>query len=524
MELSDETAFRSNFPYPPMNTDFSFDSSERGVCFDGSWKEGTGKQITTRSPIDDSCLCRIREIGKDQYEAMVQTATSSFQQWSSTPAPERGEVIRQLGNRLRDRKEDLAELITRENGKIIEEARGEVQEAIDIVDYAVGLSRRLYGKTTHSERPRHRLYEQWHPLGVTAFITAFNFPVAVWAWNAMISAVCGNTMIWKPSPKTPLCSLAVQCLCNEVFDEAGYHGVMNLGIGTGKEMGNWIAGDTRIPLVSATGSCEMGRSVAKKVHARLGRTILELGGNNAAIVTPDADMDLALRSIVFGAVGTAGQRCTTTRRLILHSSIEKNFRNRLIDAYEQLNIGNPFKERIHMGPLIDRSAVDQFNRAIETIHEQGGEVLYGGNVLKGDTFSDGHYVQPTVVRARPSMPIVKKETFAPILYILTYDTFDEAVELHNDVPQGLSSALFSENLKEVEQFLSTQGSDCGIANVNTGTSGAEIGLAFGGEKQTGGGREAGSDAWKSYMRRQTNTINWGEELPLSQGINFDVDH
>lgn len=506
-----------------MDNQFSFEEEEYGICMDGFWRSGNGSELHSTSPIDGSHLTSVSEIGRDQYDLLVDKARSTFQEWSSVPAPERGEAIRQLGVRLRERKEDLARLITRENGKILEEARGEVQEAIDIADYAVGLSRQLYGKTTHSERPDHRLYEQWHPLGVTAFITAFNFPVAVWAWNAMISAVCGNTMIWKPSPKTPLCSIAVQTLCNQVFENVGHPGVMNLAIGSGEHVGDWIARDRRLPLVSATGSCEMGRTVARKVHERLGRTILELGGNNAVILTPDADLDLALRSTVFGAVGTTGQRCTTTRRLIGHESILDDFTRRLVDAYEQVNIGDPFNDEVHVGPLIDEEAVEIYEDALETIKTQGGEVVYGGNVLEEDPYSEGYYVEPTLVQAEPSMPILQEETFGPILYLLNYSDFDEAIEIHNDVPQGLSSAIFSNNLKEVEQFLSERGSDCGIANVNTGTSGAEIGLAFGGEKQTGGGREAGSDAWKSYMRRQTNTINWGDGLPLSQGIDFGLD-
>jgi aldehyde dehydrogenase (NAD+) len=506
-----------------MKTDFTFEESENGVCIGGSWENGTEQSIPTHSPIDGTLLSRVSEPGRDQYDRMVNTARSAFDDWSQVPAPERGEMVRELGNRLRDRKEDLARLITRENGKILEEARGEVQEAIDIADYAVGLSRQLYGKTTHSERPNHRLYEQWHPLGITAIITAFNFPVAVWAWNAMISAVCGNSMIWKPSPKTPLCSIAVQTICNDVFEDAGHPGVLNLGIGTGQRMGDWIARDKNIPLVSATGSCEMGRSVAEKVHSRLGRTILELGGNNAAIVTPDADLDLALRSVVFGAAGTTGQRCTTTRRLIVQESIVDHFTDQLIDSYQQLNIGNPFNEDVHVGPLINQEAVDTYKTALETIQDQGGNILYGGTVLEGDEYDNGFYVEPTLVRAEPSMPIIKQETFGPILYILSYNSIEDAIRIHNDVPQGLSSALFSTNLREVEQFLSARGSDCGIANVNTGTSGAEIGLAFGGEKETGGGREAGSDSWKSYMRRQTNTINWGDDLPLAQGIDFGPD-
>jgi len=499
------------------------DPDHPGVCYGGDWYAGTGSSLTSHTPIDGRELHTACEIDRDRYDHMVESSRDVFREWARVPAPNRGEIVRDLADALREQKEELAELITLENGKILEEARGEVQEAIDIADFAVGQSRQLYGKTTHSERPEHRLYEQWHPLGVTAFITAFNFPVAVWAWNAMISAVCGNTMIWKPSPKTPLCSIAVQKICNEVFERHNMPGVMNMAIGTGEHMGDWIARDDRIPLVSATGSCKMGRSVAENVHARLGRTILELGGNNGVILTPSADRELALRSVLFGAVGTAGQRCTTTRRLIAHESLIDDFADRLESAYEQVTIGDPRQEDTLMGPLIDRRAVRAYRNAIETIREQGGEILHGGTVLDDEPYREGHYVEPTLVRATPSMPILREETFGPILYLLSYETFEEALELHNRVPQGLSSAIFSTNLKEVEQFLSVHGSDCGIANVNTGTSGAEIGLAFGGEKDTGGGREAGSDSWKNYMRRQTNTINWGDDLPLAQGIEFDVE-
>ncbi len=500
-----------------------FSAEEDGICFHGSWREGSGNEIVSRSPIDGKELVRVREIDRDSYDRMVSSAQEVFEEWASVPAPDRGKVIRKLGNALREHKEELGELIARENGKIIEEGRGEVQEAIDIAEFAVGLSRQLYGKTTHSERPDHRLYEQWHPLGVNAFITAFNFPVAVWSWNAMISAVCGNTMIWKPSSKTPLCAIAVQRICNDVFEEAGYPGVMNMAIGSGSTYGNWIAEDERIPLVSATGSCRMGKKVSEKVNARLGRTILELGGNNGVIVAPSADMDLATRSIVFGAVGTAGQRCTTTRRLIVHESVREELTDRLLNAYKQVTIGDPLDDDTLMGPLIDEQAVEEMQEALDTAGEHGAEVIYGGDVLDEEPYKAGHYVTPALVNTDPDMPLVREETFAPILYIMGYRDFEEAIRIHNDVPQGLSSALYTTDLQEAEYFLSERGSDCGIANINAGTSGAEIGMAFGGEKETGGGREAGSDSWKYYMRRQTNTINWGDDLPLSQGIEFDID-
>lgn len=503
--------------------DLEFENVERGVCSRGAWYEGAGEQVVSRSPIDERELVRVAEVDRELYDETVESAREVFEEWSQVPAPRRGEVVRKLGNALRAHKEELGELIAIENGKTLEEGEGEVQEAIDMADFAVGQSRQLYGKQTKSERPRHRLYEQWHPLGVNAFITAFNFPVAVWAWNAMVSAVCGNTMIWKPSPKTPLCSIAVQKIVEEVFEEAGYPGVMNLAIGSGSECGTWMSEDERIPLVSATGSCRMGRDVSERVNARLGRTILELGGNNAAIVTPSAEMELAIRSIVFGAVGTAGQRCTTTRRLYAHESVAGEVVDRLIGAYEQVEIGDPLDESTLMGPLIDESAVRNMHQTLEDVREQGGEILYGGEVLEEGLYETGHWVEPCIVRARPEMPVVREETFAPILYVMEYSDFEAAVRNHNDVPHGLSSALYTTDLRKAEYFLSGRGSDCGIANVNAGTSGAEIGLAFGGEKETGGGREAGSDSWKNYMRRQTNTINWGDELPLSQGIDFDLE-
>lgn len=498
-----------------------FEDQEKGICINGEWYEGEGDKVVSRSPIDGRTLSTIQQIERDQYDEMVERSREVFEEWSRVPAPERGEIIRSFGDALRENKEELGRLITIENGKILEEGLGEVQEAIDMADYALGISRQLYGKMTKSEREDHRLYEQWHPLGVNAFITAFNFPVAVWSWNAMVSAVCGNTMIWKPSSKTPLCAIALQRIANEVFEDAGYPGVMSMAVGSGSTLGEWISQDSRIKLVSATGSTSMGKRVSEVVNSRLGETILELGGNNGVIVTPSADEDLALRSIVFGAVGTAGQRCTTTRRLIAHRSIHDEFLEQLVHSYKQVSIGNPLDEDTLMGPLIDEQAVENMQEALEQVREQGGEVVYGGEVLSDD-YPSNHYVTPCIVRANPDMDIVKEETFAPILYTMEYEDLSEAIKIQNDVPQGLSSAIYTQDLREAERFLSVAGSDCGIANVNAGTSGAEIGLGFGGQKETGGDREAGSDAWKNYMRRQTVTVNWGTDLPLSQGIDFDL--
>jgi aldehyde dehydrogenase (NAD+) len=423
-----------------------------------------------------------------------------------------------MGNELRKNKDALGSLVSLEMGKIKAEGDGEVQEMIDIADFAVGLSRQLYGLTMHSERPDHRMYEQWHPLGNVGIISAFNFPVAVWAWNSFIAAVCGNVSIWKPSSKTPLTAIAIQHMCNKVLKDNGYEGIFNLLIGSGSVIGNKLVEDKRIPLISATGSTKMGIGIAEKVGKRLGKTILELGGNNAIIVDETASMKLVIPAIVFGAVGTAGQRCTSTRRLIVHKSISKELVKKLINAYKQVIIGNPLDDKTLMGPLIDSNAVNDYSIAINKAIKEGGELLCGGNVL--DT--KGYFVEPTIIRVKSSYNIVKEETFAPILYIMDYETFDEAMKIHNDVPQGLSSAIFTNNIKNSEKFLSARGSDCGIANVNIGTSGAEIGGAFGGEKETGGGRESGSDAWKAYMRRQTNTINWSDDLPLAQGIKFEL--
>jgi aldehyde dehydrogenase (NAD+) len=457
--------------------------------------------------------------GRAEYDAVAEAALERFRHWRMVPAPKRGELASAAASELRRHKRALATLVSFEMGKILSESEGEVQEAIDIAGFAAGLSRQLYGLSMHSERPRHRMYEQWHPLGPVGVITAFNFPVAVWAWNAMIAAVCGDTVVWKPSPKTPLCAIALQNLCNRAMEACGANGVFCLAIGSNDEVGEALTADSRLPLISATGSCQMGRKVAQTVAKRLGRSLLELGGNNAAIVLPGADLDLALRACVFGAAGTAGQRCTTTRRLFLHRGIALDFKGRLVRAYESIRIGDPLDEKTLMGPLIDETAVEAMERALQRIRGQGGRILYGGERLN----RPGYYVKPALVEAHPSMEILREETFAPILYVIEFDDLEDAIRMHNGVPQGLSSAMFSDSLASTETFLSALGSDCGIVNINAGTSGAEIGGAFGGEKDTGGGREAGSDAWKSYMRRQTVTVNWGGELPLAQGVRFDVE-
>ncbi|MCG6920951.1 MAG: aldehyde dehydrogenase family protein, partial [Acidobacteria bacterium] len=472
-------------------------------------------------PIDGSLLARVTQVTPEEYERVAARAHQAFLSWRQLPAPKRGEVVRQLGNALRDLKEPLGALVTIEMGKIRAEGEGEVQEMIDICDFAVGLSRQLYGLTMHSERPGHRMYEQWHPLGVVGVISAFNFPVAVWSWNCAIAAVCGDATLWKPSSKVPLTAIACTriaervCRANDV-DPA----IFSLVIGRGSTVGEALLADPRVKLVSATGSCRMGHRVGEVVHKRLGRTILELGGNNAIIVTPHANLDLAVPAILFGAVGTAGQRCTSTRRIIVHDSVAEALVDRLKKAYAQVRIGDPLEKDTLMGPLIDAAAVEDMMAALERVKQEGGTVVCGGERLDGAQYPGGGYVTPGIVEARNDYAIVQEETFAPILYIIRYDTLDEAIALHNGVPQGLSSAIFTRDLLEAEQFLSAAGSDCGIANVNIGTSGAEIGGAFGGEKETGGGRESGSDAWKAYMRRQTNTINYSTELPLAQGIRF----
>ncbi|NSW86750.1 MAG: aldehyde dehydrogenase family protein [Syntrophobacteraceae bacterium] len=488
------------------------------------WLECRGGIIQSLSPIDGIPLGSIRQASGDDYERAVSAAVQAFEQWRMVPAPRRGEIVRRLGDAFRSCKRDLGLLVSLESGKIRSEGEGEVQEVIDICDFAVGQSRMLYGLTMHSERPRHRMYEQWHPLGPVGVITAFNFPVAVWAWNAMIALVAGDTVLWKPSSKVPLCAVAAMKIAGRVLDACAVPpGVLNLVIGKREDVGDLLAADHRIPLLSATGSVRMGRTVGRTVMERLGRPLLELGGNNAVIVTKNADLRLAVRAIVFGAVGTAGQRCTTIRRLIVERSIRDTLVDMLINAYRQIRIGNPIDEGVLMGPLIDRHALKAMQEALETLRLQGGRILYGGEILSGGIYDRGAYVTPCIAEARNDFPIVQQETFAPILYVIAFDTFEEAIACHNGVPQGLSSSIFTRDIREAEWFLSHQGSDCGIANVNVSTSGAEIGGAFGGEKDTGGGREAGSDAWKAYMRRQTTTINWSEEMPLAQGIRFDLD-
>jgi aldehyde dehydrogenase (NAD+) len=479
-------------------------------------REGT--LINVRNPADGSLIAQMRPASAEDYEAVVGSAAEAATAWRRVPAPKRGEAVRLLGEELRRHKTDLGTLVSLENGKILAEGLGEVQEMIDIADFAVGQSRMLYGSTMHSERPQHRMYEQWHPLGVVGIISAFNFPVAVWAWNACLGAICGNVSVWKPSPKTPLTALAVQHICNRVMETNGLPPIFQMFIDGGTELATRFVEDRRVALVSFTGSTAVGRHVGERVAARLGKSLLELGGNNAIIVDETANLDLAVPSIVFGAIGTAGQRCTTTRRVLVHSSRLDELEKRLVRAYGQVRIGDPLDSGTLMGPLIDSSAVQRYQAAIATAREAGGEVLCGDKVLPGP----GNFVEPTIIRARNDWEIVQTETFGPILYLIPVDSLEEALEQQNASAHGLSSAIFTDRLQNAEAFLSAVGSDCGIANVNLGTSGAEIGGAFGGEKDTGGGRESGSDAWKAYMRRQTNTINWSRELPLAQGIEFKV--
>ena len=471
------------------------------------------------TPVDGKKIANVTLTSKEQYEQVIATAQNAHLVWREVPAPQRGEIVRQIGDKLREFKEPLGKLVTYEMGKIHQEGLGEVQEMIDICDFATGLSRQLYGLSMHSERPEHRMYEQWHPLGIVGIISAFNFPVAVWSWNAMIAAVCGNVLVWKGSEKTPLCGVAIQKIVAKVLKENNLpEGIFNLVTGD-RELGEWMTTDSRIPLISATGSIRMGKEVAKVVGGRLGKSILELGGNNAIIISKDADLEMAIRATVFGAVGTCGQRCTSTRRLIVHEDVYDQVKERLVSIYEKITIGDPLKPGTLVGPMIDQDAVIAMQNALKQAQEEGGTLIYGGQVLEGE----GNYVTPAIVEAENHYEIVQEETFAPILYLLKYSSQEEAIAMHNGVKQGLSSAMFTLNLREAERFLSAMGSDCGIANINIGTSGAEIGGAFGGEKETGGGRESGSDAWKAYMRRQTNTINWGDTLPLAQGISFDVD-
>ncbi|MGC9364646.1 MAG: aldehyde dehydrogenase family protein [Fidelibacterota bacterium] len=487
------------------------------------WIKTKGKQLISYSPIDGKPIASVIQATAADYDTVIREAQKAFESWRMVPAPRRGQIVREIGDILRRYKEPLGKLVTLEMGKIKAEGMGEVQEMIDIADFAVGQSRMLYGFTMHSERPRHRMYEQYHPYGIIGIITSFNFPVAVWSWNSLIAAICGDVNVWKPSSKAPLCAIAVQNIIAPVVDKYDLKGVFNMVIGKGSEVGERLINDKRVPLISMTGSTAMGKRIGEAVSKRLGRTILELGGNNAVIVTEDADLDMAVRATLFGAVGTAGQRCTSTRRIIIHKSVKEKFVSRLVKAYSQVRIGNPLEDGILMGPVIDRAAVELMMTAIQRARKSGAKLLYGGDIYRAEGLDGGFYVQPTIMEARNDYDVVQEETFAPILYIIEYDDFDEAIRIHNDVPQGLSSAIFTSSMYYQEQFLSHAGSDCGIANVNIGTSGAEIGGAFGGEKETGGGRESGSDAWKAYMRRQTNTINWGKELPLAQGIKFDID-
>ena len=488
-----------------------------GFC--GEWIEGRGDILESVSPIDGNAIAKVRQVSEEEYEKIVQKAQNAFHEWKRVPAPRRGEIVRQIAVELRKYKKDLGALVTWEMGKIRAEGEGEVQEMIDVSDFAVGLSRQLYGKTMHSERPKHRMYEQWHPLGVVGVISAFNFPVAVWSWNTMIALVCGDAVIWKPSSQTPLTAIACIKIADRVLKaNAAPDGLLGLVIGKGSTVGNMLVKDKRIPLISFTGSTLQGKKIGEMVGGRLGRTIQELGGNNAIIVSQHGDLEMAVRTILFGAVGTAGQRCTSTRRIIVQEEVYDTVLSKLVKAYQRVPIGNPLEKGILMGPLVNRAAVENMMEALRIIRKQGGNIVYGGEELKG--YPSDCYVSPCIVEAQNEWPIVQEETFAPILYVMKYKTIEEAVAYQNGVPQGLSSAIFTLNLKEAEYFLSHQGSDCGIANVNISTSGAEIGGAFGGEKETGGGRESGSDAWKQYMRRQTNTINWSDELPLAQGIQF----
>ncbi|WP_294821517.1 aldehyde dehydrogenase family protein [uncultured Flavobacterium sp.] len=487
----------------------------------GSSSFANGKIIESYSPVDGTLIAKVKASTADDYQAAMAKAEEAFKTWRLVPAPKRGEIVRQMGDELRKFKEPLGQLVSYEMGKSLQEGLGEVQEMIDICDFAVGLSRQLYGLTMHSERPMHRMYEQWHPFGVVGIISAFNFPVAVWSWNSMLAWVCGDVCIWKPSSKTPLCGIACQNIIKTVLERNNVpEGVSCLV--TGNESGDLINNDKRIPLVSFTGSTRIGRHVSKTVAERFGNTILELGGNNAIIVSEHADISMVLVGAVFGAVGTAGQRCTSTRRLIIHESVYDKTVEVLKSAYGQLKIGNPLDSNNHVGPLIDKGAVNDYLNAIEKAKQEGGKIIVEGGVMEGEGYESGCYVKPCIIEAENHFHIVQEETFAPILYIMKYSTIEQAIELQNGVPQGLSSSIFTNNMREMELFLSQAGSDCGIANVNIGTSGAEIGGAFGGEKETGGGRESGSDAWKAYMRRQTNTINYGTQLPLAQGIRFDL--
>jgi aldehyde dehydrogenase (NAD+) len=497
-------------------------SVNNGVGTGSRWLNSSGKEIKSFSPVDGKLIARVKTCDPSSFEKIITASRQAFLKWRMVPAPKRGEVVRQIGNELRNKKEALGILVSYEMGKSLQEGLGEVQEMIDICDFAVGLSRQLHGLTMHSERPMHRMYEQYHPLGVVGIISAFNFPVAVWSWNAALAWVCGDVCIWKPSEKTPLCSIACQNIISKVFKVNQVPEGVSCVVNGDASVGKMIALNQSIPLVSATGSVKMGRAVAQVVAGRLGKSLLELGGNNAVIISEHANLDMAIRGTVFGAVGTAGQRCTSTRRLIIHESVFEEVKNRLVKAYHQLKIGNPLDRSNHVGPLIDRDAVRAYQNALKEVVKAGGRLIVPGGILKGKQYSSGCYVKPAIAEVKNDFKIVQTETFAPILYLIRYKNFNEAIAIQNGVQQGLSSAVMTSRIDEMEEFLSIAGSDCGIANVNIGTSGAEIGGAFGGEKETGGGRESGSDAWKIYMRRQTNTINYGNTLPLAQGIKFDV--
>ena len=497
-------------------------TTNSGTSTGNKWIKNKGEIIESYSPVDGKLIASVTTTTEGEYHEVIKTASSAFKVWRNLPAPKRGEIVRQIGEELRKDKEPLGKLVSYEMGKSLQEGLGEVQEMIDICDFAVGLSRQLHGLTMHSERPKHRMYEQWHPLGIVGIISAFNFPVAVWSWNSMLAWICGDVCVWKASEKTPLCAIACQNIAAKVFKKNNLpEGISNIVTGDYR-IGELLSNDRNIPLVSATGSIRMGKKVGEAVGARLGRSLLELGGNNAIIITPNADLDMTMVAVVFGAVGTAGQRCTTTRRLIIHESKYEEVKNRLKKAYAQLRIGDPLSEKNHVGPLIDKHAVKLYEEAITEAVKEGGKVFIEGSVLKGKGYQSGCYVKPCVIEVKNEMKIVQHETFAPILYLVKYKTTEEAIALQNGVVQGLSSSIMTTNMREMEEFLSANGSDCGIANVNIGTSGAEIGGAFGGEKETGGGRESGSDAWKNYMRRATNTINYGKTLPLAQGIRFEV--
>ncbi len=521
--MKNETIAATDYRIREMLETLGIGQLNHGATTGNNWFQTKGEILESTSPADGASIAAVQQGTTEDYERILETAQEAFKTWRMIPAPKRGEIVRQMGDALRRYKEPLGRLVSYEMGKIYQEGLGEVQEMIDICDFAVGLSRQLYGLTMHSERSRHRMYEQYHPLGIVGVISAFNFPVAVWSWNAMLALVCGDVVVWKPSSKVPLCAIATHKIMQKVLsDNKVPEGVLNLIVASSKHVGDNFLSDKRVPLISVTGSTRVGRRAGKLVGERLGRSLLELGGNNAIIISEKADTDIALRAVLFGAVGTAGQRCTSTRRLLIHESIYTQFTQKLKAAYEHIRIGHPLDNKTLVGPLIDQGAVNDFTNAIAAARNEGGTVLFGGEVLSGEGYESGNYVIPCLIEAENHYHIVQEETFAPILYLMKYSTLEEAIAMQNDVPQGLSSSIFTRDMQEAENFLSHEGSDCGIANVNIGTSGAEIGGAFGGEKDTGGGRESGSDAWKVYMRRQTNTINYSKELPLAQGIRFDI--